>query len=277
MASTLTEEKINILEFEKKQLEEELWQYKNRPEREIAYILLIIGLILSILSIIHQNSISAFIGIATTFWGTLLLYAKKTIYMKKEIFDNSILNLLENLESILKIINFNGQPYYKVLGTLAAYEDIKIILPMSDTTPQPTIEQLLEDKTLYDKPRIIKLTPPGIKLSKKIEQELNTNFSLNNIEYLVDNLEKIFIESLEISQFFTMKYKDCYVYVSMKETIFDSLIEYVNNQEYIKKIGDPLISSIACVLALTTNKIIKLISINNKNKEVDLIYEIIEE
>jgi len=277
MVSTLTEEKLNILEFEKKQLEEELWQYKNRPEREIAYILLIIGLILSILSIIHQDSISAFIGIATTFWGTLLLYAKKTIYMKKEIFDNSILNLLENLESTLKIINFNGQPYYKVLGTLAAYEDIKIILPISDTTPMPTIEQLLEDRILYDEPRIIKLTPPGINLSKKIEQELNINFSLYDIEYLVDNLEKIFIESLEISQFFTMKYKDCYVYVSMKDTIFDSLIEYVNNQEYIKNIGDPLISSIACILALTTNKIIKLISINNKNKEVDLTYEIIEE
>ena len=103
-------------------------------------------------------------------------------------------------------------------------------------------------------------------------------FSSVNITYLLDHLEKIITEGFEIAKRFRIEYNEpsSTFQIIMSETIFDKNIEQIIDKKVSKHIGDPLISSIACILSLVTHKIIQIKSIetNTISKETNVTYEI---
>jgi hypothetical protein len=274
MSDMNNEDTINI-EYKK-----ETRKIQRKPEGEIAYVLLALGLILLALALVHSHNISAFIGIALTFWGSLLLYVRPTQYIRKELLETSIQEYMNNIENLLNILEFKGTPTYISPGTLPGLRNVMIVITKSDTSQIPSDEQLTTNNIIIENPPAIVIKPPGSELTKLIENEFKIIFSSITITHLLDRLEKILTEDFEIAKTFKIEYNEpsSTFQIIMSETIFDKNIEQIKQKKTSKHIGDPLISSIACMITLVTHKKIQIKNIETDEalKETTVTYEIRE-
>jgi hypothetical protein len=257
-------ERLRKLEQQKMELQAELRKLKRKPEGRIGYLLLLLGLTLITLAIVYSHNVSAFIGIALTFWGALLLYIRPTQFIRKDILDLTIIEQLKYINKLLDELSYTGTPTYISPETLSDLRTATIYI--TESAP-PTDEELSNEDIFLQNLQIIKITPPGLGLSRLLEDELKTNFSTVNLEYLQNNIEKAIVEGLEIAEAFEMEVSEPTVQVKLKNTIFDTIIKELNETENQRLIGDPLSSAIACVLARSTHRPITIEKIEKQPKQ----------
>lgn len=260
--------RIEQLEKDKEKLLSDLRKLKRKPEGKIGYILLALGFTLTALAVYYSHNVSAFIGIALIFWGALLLYIRPTRFIRKEILDTTITEPLDSYHKLIEELGYAGTPQYISPSTLWGLRNTVIYIPKSNQTQTPTDEQLSNEEVLIKNPHAIKLTPPGQGLFRLIENELKTNFSTVDLEYLQYNLEKALVEGLEIAEAFQMEPTESTVHVEIKGTVFHKTIQELNKTK--QHIGDPLNSAIACILARSTRRpvIIENIQIEPREKTI---------
>ncbi len=271
-------ETINILEKQNIKLQDELRNINKKPQGQIAYILFTLGLIFLALALVHTNTISAFIGIALTFWGALLLYIRPTKFIRQEILATSIVEPLMLINRILSELDYQGTPTFISPGTLGSLQNVFLYIPKSGSLQIPKDEDIPGEKIFYDDPPSIKITPSGFQLSKLLEADLRTNFNSVDMEYLNNNLGKAIVDGFELTKSFEMEYDTSSVQVTMKETIFDELIDLLNKEKNPVLVGDPITSAIACILALMTRNPVKIASLeyDKTSKTLNVAYEIAE-
>ena len=260
-------EKLEHLEQRNKELLEDLRRLKSKPEGQAGYILLGIGLILIWLAVGHSHNVAAFIGIALTFWGSLLLYIRPTRFIRKEILDSTLVEPLKYIHQLMDELGFNETPTYVSPGTLRGLRSATVYIPKSDRSAIPSDKQLSQEEALITKPQAVKLTPPGLGLSRLLEDELKTNFSTVDLEYLRYHLEKAMVEGLEIAEAFEMEFTESTVQVEIRGTIFDEIIEELNELETHRRVGDPLSSAITCILARSTRRPIIIEKVEKEPKK----------
>lgn len=269
------QKQIEQLEKDKQELLKQIRKLKRKPKGRIGYLLLTIGIILLTLATYYSHNVSAFIGIALTFWGALLLYIRPTRFIRKEVLDATI-RPLESYHRLIEELGYEGTPQHISPSTLWGLRNTIIYIPKSDNTPKPTNEQLSNYQALIENPKAIKITPPGQNLSRLIEDELKTNFSTVDLEYLQYNLEKALVEGLEIAEAFQMEHMESTVHTEIKGAIF---YEAIREQIESKKLqtGDPLNSAIACIIARSTRKpvVIENIQIDPKEKTIKTDYKLL--
>ncbi|MFX0136247.1 MAG: hypothetical protein ACFFDN_21585 [Candidatus Hodarchaeota archaeon] len=272
------QKRIEQLEKDKEKLLNEIQKLKRKPKGKIGYILLTMGTILLVLAVIYSHKISAFIGIALTFWGALFLYLRPTSFIRKEILDAITTERLSHYMKILEELGYKGTPKYVFPSTLWGLRNTVIYIPKSDNLTKPTDDQLSSDRVFIDNPKAIKLIPPGQCLSRLIEEEMKTNFSTVNLDYLKHNLEKVLVEGLEIANSFQMEISESKIHVEIKGTVFDQVLQGTNETKKEGYIGDPLNSAIACILLRSIRHpiIIEDIYFEPKGKIVKTNFKIIE-
>lgn len=270
--------KLEQLERNKKQLQAELRKLKRKPEGKIGYLLLLLGLTLIALAIYYEHNVSAFIGIALTFWGALLLYIRPTRFIRNEILNSTLLEPLKYTHKLLDELEFRGTPTYISPGTLRGLRSATLYIPKSDQSNVPSDEQLSREETFMKNPSAIKLTPPGLGLSRLLEDELKTNFSTVDLEYLQYNLEKAMVEGLEIAEAIEIEVSDSAVQVEIRRTIFEEIIGEMDKLEAHRRIGDPLSSAIACILARSTRRPITIEKVEREQKKrsIQIIFKIMD-
>ena len=259
------------------ELQRELRRLKRKPEGKIGIALLFLGLLLLLLAILYSHNVAAFIGIALTFWGALLFYIRPTRFIRKEILDSTTLEPNASTMRLIEELGYEGTPTYISPGTLRGLRTATIYIPKNDETQSPTDEQLSQDNTLIQSPPAIKITPPGLGLHRLLEEELRTNFSTADILYLQANLEKALVEGLEIVESCDIETEASEVKVTLRNSIFKETIDQL--EEKGLKIGDPLSSAIACILARSTRKPTTIQSIQNQpdGKTIVIIYKVLGE
>jgi hypothetical protein len=247
-------DRVERLEREKRGLQEEIQRLKGKPHGRIGYFLLSLGIVLLGLAVYYSHNVSAFIGIALTFWGALLLYIRPTQFVRKNVLDSIIIEPLQNTSRLLNDMEFNGKHIYISSPTLHGLRNVVLYIPKSGGTRIPSIERLSETGVLMENPLAVKLNPPGHRLSRLLEEELKTNFSTVDLAYLQYTLEKAFVEGLEIAEFFKMVVKDTTIHVEVGGNIFYELLEEFEEDLGEICICDPLSSALACILARSTHK-----------------------
>ena len=125
---------------------------------------------------------------------------------------------------------------------------------------------------------VARANTPGLGLSRLLEDELKTNFSIVDLEYLQYNLEKALVEGLEIAEAFEMEVSESKVQVLMKGSIFEEIIGELDEQDTRRIIGDLLSSAIACILAMSTQQpiIIENVKRESKNRSIQVTFKIEE-
>jgi hypothetical protein len=268
-------EKLKNQENEKQELLNELRKLKRRPERTIGLYLFTLGIILLTLAILTSYNISALIGIGLVLIGAILLYIRPIKFVRKDILEATA-HSIKNFYQIIDELGYNGTPQYISPNTLWGQKNTTLYIPKSDNLSKPTDEILSTSNILVDIPDAIKLIPPGQRLSQIIEKELRTNLSTVDINYLQNNLEKAIVEGLEIAYSIQILNNNPLIQVKIRETIFYEIIKMENEPKSMKKIGDPLTSSIACTLAQATRKpiIIENMELKPNENAIEINYKI---
>ena len=269
------------------------------PKRLISWILLEIGAINVALSIIYESSILALVGLSLTFWGALLLIIGTEKYVKQPLLDSTIIPSLAHLNQTLAELKYQGKGVYLPPEYLKDSETSRIFIPKNKNTDLPPPEKILQqnDKIFLTNPEAMLVIPPGLSLSRLFEKTLGTSFAKVDLEYLQQNLPKLFIENLEIAEDLEIQTnydqtsKKMTKRVSLLKTKYDAIQVKITNSVYkdtcreTRKlsrihdaIGCPICSAIACALAKATGKplIIENTEMTEDGKTIEAKFQLLE-
>lgn len=268
------------------------------PTRMVGWLLLASGSIAIAVSIIFESSILAFIGLSLTFWGPLLLYISPGKLVKQILLDSTITPSLANLNQILTELKYQGKSIYLPPEYFKDFETTKIFISKSKNTMLPTPEEIQqqEDKIFLKNTKAVLINPPGLSLSKLFEKTLGTNFTKVDLEYLQQNLRKLFIEDLEIAEDLEMQTKYGEVSIKTSESVpiikeYKTIHVKITNPVYTGvgketgnlsrmygAVGCPLCSAIACALTKATGKPITIerIQLSEDGKIIEATYRNLE-
>jgi len=228
---------------------------KRTPSETVAYALLLSGTIALITSIVYSSSILAFTGLGLTFWGALLLYIKPTKYVKASLLDSTAISSLKTIDQIITDLNYKGKAIYLPPRYLKDPKGGKVFIPSKKTLSIPPAEEIAEEKVFLKNPKGMYLTPPGLDLVNLYENELGKDFTQVDLNYLQNNLPKLFIEDLEIAENLEINIESNMIKVKITGSINKSLCNEVRKLPNIcSSFACPLCSSIAIALTRTTGK-----------------------
>ena len=117
------------------------------------------------------------------------------------------------------------------------------------------------------------MTPPGLGISRLLEDELRTNFSVVDMGYLEYNLEKAIVEGLEMAKTFRMEASGSNIQVEIGGNIFDEIFEDFNELHLLRKIGDPLSSALACIFTRVTRRPIAIKTFVKRDKDIKVSFK----
>lgn len=275
-------ERIQKLENEKEALRLKLWKQRRRPSGIIAYVLLLFGAAALITSILQVSTILAFIGLSLTFWGAILLFVKPIKYVKPSLIDATTISSLKTINQVISDLNYEGKavhlpplPYF-----LKGYKGGTVYISSKRNQTLPPMEKLAGEKVFIKNPNGICLVPPGLGLTNLYEKELGKEFLQVDLEYLKNNLPKLFIENLEIATDLEINEENNHIHIKIAGSIFKNFCQQVKTLGNVcNSFGCPLCSSIACTLARTLGKpiIIEKAGLSPDGNTIEAHYRTIEE
>jgi hypothetical protein len=246
------------------------------PAKLTSSILIITGAIAIFTSIIYTSPILAFIGLGLLFWGITFTYIRTEEYAKKILLDTTASSQQATLNHIIQELQYEGDVIYLPPKYFSNPDTNKVYIPEQKNTPLPRPEQIQihEQDFLIEKPPGVLFTPPGAELSKLFERTLETSFENVDLRYLQQNLPKLFVENLEIAQNLEMETEANKIRIQIENSVYKALNTETEQPATIySRLGSPLSSAIACVLAKTTGKPIIMEREQNSSDGRDVIIE----
>ncbi|MEM1557863.1 MAG: hypothetical protein QXG12_04660 [Thermoproteota archaeon] len=273
-------ERVQRLEEENEKLRLELWRLKRKPSRVVGYVLLLLGAISLILSTSFSSLTFAFIGLGLTFWGALLLYIRPVRYVRQVLLDSTVISTLTAIDRVLTELKYEGKAVYLPPRYLREVRGGTLFIPFEGATVVPPVEEVSEERVFLRNPNGICLTPPGLGLVNMYEEELGVVFARVDLNYLVNNLPRLFVEGLEAAEDLEFDVENGVVRVKLAGSVYVNLCrEAVNLSKVCSSIGCPLCSSIACALARASGKpvVIEKCVLSEDGRTIEACYRILEE
>jgi len=196
-------------------------KHRIRLAKAISWTLLGVGAAALVTSILYVSSMLAFVGLGLVFWGIILLYIQPEGYTKKVLLDATLSPSLTTLNQIVQELDYKGKAIYLPPKYLNDPEANKVYISKQKDEKLPTPELILkqESKLFIQNPQGILLTPPGAELTKLFEETLDTSFTKTDLQYLQQNMPKLFIEDLEIAEDLEIQIKHREVSTSVTDSV----------------------------------------------------------
>jgi len=219
---------IREIKRENEALKRELRKYRRRPSGAIGYLLLLLGATALISSIIFTSPILAFTGLGLTFWGALLLFIRPARFVRGELLDSTVISSLSAVHKVISKLKYKGKAIYLPPQSLKSLSDIMVYIPSKNNVEIPSAEQAAK-KVFFKNPNGLCLPSAGTGLMTLYEKELGIDFSKVELDYLQNNLPKLFIEDLEMFEDFEMNLEKDTIHVKITGSIYKDLCNKVNN------------------------------------------------
>lgn len=111
------------------------------------------------------------------------------------------------------------------------------------------------EKVFLKNPNGVCLTPSGLGRANVYHEELGKDFAKADLNYLQNNLPKLFIEGLETADDLEITPQSGFIRVKVTGSIYQDLFKEVRKLPNIcRSLGCPLCSSIAIALTRATGK-----------------------
>jgi len=227
------------------------------PPRLLSSILIILGAIALFISVVYTSSILALIGLGLLFFGITFTFVRSDEYVKKILLKTTVSSQQATLKHIIKELQYEGNIVYLPPKYFRDPEIHKAYISEQKGGQLPRLEQIQknEQEFLIEKPPGVLFTPPGAELSKLFEATLGKDFSKVDLQYLRQNMPKLFVEDLEMAQDFEMEFEDDKIRVEIHDSVYTtSDVETEESLREYSTLDSLLGSAIACTLAKTTNK-----------------------
>jgi hypothetical protein len=275
-------ERIQQLENEKQNLRLELWKQGRKPSGRIAFILLAFGAASVISSVFYVSSSLAFIGLTLIFWGALLLFMKPIRYVKTSLLDSTAISSLTTIDRVISESNYKGKavhlpplPYF-----LKGYKGGIVYISSKKGTVLPPVNEVSGKRVFVKNPQGICIVPPGLSLVNLYEKELGKEFTTVDLEYLKNNLPKLFTENLEIAKDLEINKENSLIHVKITGSVYKDFCTEVRKLSNVcSSYGCPLCSSIACALSRALGKPITIekTEVSSDSEVIEAYYRVIEE
>ena len=252
------------------------------PSKMLSSVLIILGAITLLISIIYSSSILALIGLGLLFFGIIFTYFSSEEYVKKVLLDTTVSSQQATLGSFIAKLGYEGSVVYLPPKYLRNPEFPQAYLSRQRKASLPKLEQLERDEQgfLVEKNPDLLLVPPGAELSKLFEKTLGTNFISVDLQYLQQNLPKLFIEDLELAQDFEVQVEGDVIRVEIQDSVYSVAEAETEEPSRLHSVlGSPLSSALACALAKATNKpiVIEKEQASKNGKDVTIEFRTLEE
>jgi hypothetical protein len=268
------------MEKQNEELRLKLQRQKGKPSAFTGFSFICLGIFMTALSILYESSLLMFSGLAITIWGSLLLYLRPTRYIRSILLDSTVLSSLEALDQLLNGLEYKGKAIYLPPKLLKELKGDKVFIPKNDAITVPPINEVEMQKIFAENPNGIYITPPGAALTNLFEEELGKNFSDVSLNYLMENLPKVFVENLELAKKCEFSYKDKKVTAKLTKVSYHMLCERLCGKSKIcDTIGCPFCSAIACAITKTIGKpiVIEENSFSIDKKTVHIQFKILDD
>lgn len=273
---------------------------KNHSKNNLAKIICVIfsgfGIVAIIISIIFNLVLFAFIGLSLLFWGIIIFYIRPEEYSKKIVLNATIIPLIKILNQAIEEFGCKGKPIYLPPRYFGNMGMINVFIPEQEKLLIPTPEQIQVKNfpISMQKSRGILITPPGQEICTLFENRLKISFLQIELNQICSILPKVLIDDLELADGLEVVITDTNdlnlknisvtsaqskMLVNVK--IWNSLYYEISKEttkltNIHEKVGCPLSSAIACVLAKASGKtvFIEKTELHDDSKTVDIRYVI---
>jgi hypothetical protein len=218
---------------------------------------ILLGVVLVLISAFYASSFLAIMGLSIAFWGIIVYYIKPDKHVPITLLDASADAGEDNIERILVSLDLKEKGVYLPPKNLTNVESSLIFIPKTPQTPLPTIEEPTKQLFINQENGIL-ITPPGIGLSKLLEQRSGNSFAAADFNSLQSTLPKLLVDNLELAQNIELQMHENTVTVEITGSIFAGNCNVNNQQKTHTQVGCILASALACILAKTIGKPITL-------------------
>jgi hypothetical protein len=231
-----------------------------------ALTLVVSGMVLLVVSTFYVSSFLTIFSSTLVFWGAILLYITPTKFVQLDLLNAIVDGTSSNIERILIELKLTEKGIYLPPKNLPDIESSLIFLSNKHEIDLPSSGETSE-KLYGTKHDGIFVTPPGLKLSKYIEQELKEPLLKTNLEGLQDQLSEIFVEKYEFAESFEMRVQNMNIIVELKNSLFEQICVETEKQPLThSQVGCILSSALACAFAKATGK---PITIESESRNLD--------
>jgi hypothetical protein len=256
---------------------------KRAPARLFDSILIAIGTAILSLSIIYSSSILALIGLGLLFWGVTFTYITSSDYVKKVLFDTTVIAQQETLNRVVQKLEYRGDTIYLPPQFFNTTNIYKAYISRNKLETPPTADLLPNQKPDFlidyiEKPAAVLITPPGVELTQLFEKTLEKDFVTTSLQDLQSYLPELLIDELEITSYFDMKIEENIVRVQIDDSYFRFPRAETELSSLYFFFESPLICAIAFVFAKATGApvIIERSKTETKGKVVNIAYHLLK-
>ncbi len=159
---------------------------------------------------------------------------------------------------------------------LKGLKDMIVFVPSNDEGELPSFDDLVVKRFILKNKKGVIISPPGLGLLEYIEREQRVNLNNMTLEDVCDFFSSIVPEDLQLAKEVVMKIEENRIYLKIFGSIYQSL--YESDYQSVHSIGSPVVSAIACVIAIVTGKqvVIHESMINPVTEVVEVIFNIVE-
>jgi hypothetical protein len=247
--------------------------------RTISKLLIVLGGLLTLLSIVLASSVVALLGLGFIFWGSLLTYVTPRQFVKASVFSATALSLMLTLDRMLERYKTGGKAVYLPPRYFREDDATYVLIGSFDISAIP--EQLrgndLEASFLQSRPdQGFLFTPPGAELLKTFEDALGTSFNKVDIHYIEEHVPKLLVDDLELAGRVEVDSEKDRVNVSIENPAYRDMYR-AEISDMIRLLGCPVASSIACALTKASGRpvIIEDYQAQEENNHVVIRYRLL--
>jgi hypothetical protein len=226
--------------------------------RTISKLLIVLGGLLTLLSIVLASSVVALLGLGFIFWGSLLTYVTPRQFVKASVFSATALSLMLALDRMLEKYKKGGKAVYLPPRYFREADATFVLVGSFDISAIPNTEKLrgneLEASLLPSRlDQGFLFMPPGAELLKTFEDALGTSFTKVDIRYIEEHVPKLLVDDLELARRVEVDSEKDRVDVTIENPAYRDMYR-AEISDIIRLLGCPVASSIACALAKASGR-----------------------
>jgi hypothetical protein len=229
----------------------------------------------------------------------MLIFITNEKYVKKNITIASIIPSINEFNKIITELNYTGKTIFLPPKNLKNFDDCKVFI-LKNKNSDPTVLHNFKQKTnnvIITKPNGLLLKPTGFSILKIFEENMNTNFTNIDLEFLKKYLPDVIINDLELASDFEINELDRnsskeffnslknnsefkILEVKIKDSIYNKFYDKIpNSLQYQNSLVDPLTSAVGCSLAKAIGKpiIVNEIKLSKENQTIKIFFTTWEE
>ena len=232
----------------------------------IVIVFLVLGVISLIASVDQESQILAFIGLGLAFWGVLFLFLRPEKYVTGSLLANAAISEYLTINEMIKDFQYEANAYYippfPNKGQFPEHlKDLKkpvVFISAKNESENPAIEKGTESNFLLTKQKVMFIIPPGLGLLTEMEKKLRRDFTTVKLGDLCEIIPRLMVEELNLAKNMKITLSENKVNLRMVDFLYKNLYRTKNDTQSISLLGCPIISAVACALAISSGKFVTI-------------------